>query len=476
LGLLAGVNRTIDYQPGPLNAKPVPAEKFLDGTETAQVSAPMLSRALLATALLAAAPALADEAPASCPFAAGARPVDTLPAGAPHGADIPIDTVVVFMQENRSYDHYLGQLRKRGAERAPRDASNPDPTDPQAPPIARFHQTRYCEVADLDHSWNGSHAEFDDGSMDGFTAANVDDSDPNGSRAMGYYTAKDLPFYYKLYRKFATSDRQFCSLLGPTWPNRFYLLAATSFGHIGNDPPPNGMEYSQRTIFNALDEAGVTWKVYHSGLPFALLFAYVRSQPSKLVSVDQYFADAAAGTLPQVAFVDPMFLGAENVENDEHPPSNIQVGQEFASRVVRALFDSPQWPRAALFIVYDEHGGFYDHVPPPPACVPDAIPPALGQNDTVAAFDRFGFRVPMVAVSPYSRRRFVSHVNRDHASILRFIETRFDLPALTARDANADPMLELFDFTRPRFARPPRLPAATIDEPQRSQCEAIAAQ
>src|SRR5512147_1939724 len=103
--------------------------------------------ALLLTLLLAPAPGRAEDPPA-CPFGAGALPADTLAPGAPHGADIPIDTIVVLMQENRSYDHYFGQLRKPGAERAPRDASNPDPIDPQAPPIARFHQTHYCEVAD----------------------------------------------------------------------------------------------------------------------------------------------------------------------------------------------------------------------------------------------------------------------------------------------------------------------------------------
>jgi phospholipase C len=190
----------------------------------------------------------------------------------------------------------------------------------------------------------------------------------------------------------------------------------------------------------------------------------VRSQHQNVLPISQYFADAAAGTLPQVAFVDPLFVGSSNTENDEHPTSNIQVGQEFVSRVVNALLASPQWPRSALFLTYDEHGGFYDHVRPRPACLPDGIPPLLEAGDDPGAFDRYGFRVPMVVVSPFARSRYVSHRVYDHTSILRFIETRFDLPALTRRDANADPLLRMFDFRQPPFATPPSLPAATIDQ------------
>ena len=190
-----------------------------------------------------------------------------------------------------------------------------------------------------------------------------------------------------------------------------------------------------------------------------------------VVPITQYFSDAAAGSLPQVSFVDPIFIGAKNVENDEHPPANIQVGQEFVSRVVRALFASPQWPQAALFLAYDEHGGYFDHVPPPLACVPDGIPPMLQTGDEPGTFDRYGIRVPVAVVSPFARPHSVSHTPHDHTSILRFIETRFDLPALTARDANADPMLEFFAFNKnPPLLKVPALPAATID-PGHPECQ-----
>jgi len=430
---------------------------------------------LVLAVLLLAAP-LRAQSPPPCPFGQGDLPAVTLPPGTPHGVQIPIDNIVVIMQENRAFDHYLGQLHWEGqpkAEAEPKNASNPDPTNPTGPPIRAFHQTRYCECADLDHSWNGTHMEYDNGAMDGFTAANVDPCDPTGSRTMGFYDKHDLPFYYGLYKTFAIGDRFFCSALTQTFPNRFYLLAGTSFGHIRNDFPTSPTEFSQRTIFNLLDEAmpPVTWKIYFSQVAFANLFAYVRNtRQVNVVPIAQYFSDAAAGSLPQVSFIDPIFIGTKNVENDEHPPANIQVGQEFVSRVIRALLGSPQWPNAALFLTYDEHGGFFDHVPPPLACVPDGIPPMLQTGDVVAAFDRYGIRVPVAVVSPFARPRSVSHTPHDHTSILRFIETRFDLPALTARDANADPMFEFFDFTTPLLLKVPSLPAATID-PGHPECQ-----
>jgi phospholipase C len=182
------------------------------------------------------------------------------------------------------------------------------------------------------------------------------------------------------------------------------------------------------------------------------------------VPISQYYVDAAAGTLPQVAFVDPIFIGTSNTENDEHPTANIQVGEDYVSQVVGALLASPQWTSSALLLTYDEHGGFYDHVRPKRACVPDAIPPFLAPGDAAGAFDNYGIRVPFVAVSPYARAHYVSHRVYDHTSILRFIETRFDLPALTARDANARPLLELFDFDDPPFVEPPALAPAPIDQ------------
>lgn len=424
-----------------------------------------LSRLTIATLLLATG--LARAQVPSCPYGPGALPVETLAPGSPHGDQIPIDHIVVLMQENRSYDHYFGRLRR--ASGPPRGVTNPDPLGGE--PIRTFRQPRFCEVADLPHSWNATHRQMNGGAMDGFTTESVDPGDPTGSRAMGYYTRRELPFYYKLYRTFAISDRFFSSVPGPTYPNRYYLLAGTSFGWIRNQLPDlSGSEYSQRTIFNLLDEAvpAVSWRIYYSDLPFGAIFGYVRQRAANLSPIANFAIDAAAGTLPQVSFVDPNFLN-EETGTDEHPPKNMQLGQAFTAEVVNALMASPLWYRSALIIVYDEHGGFYDHVPPPPACVPDDIPPALTPSSEPGAFDMYGVRVPLAIVSPWARKRYVSHVPRDHTTVLRFIQTRFDLPALTRRDANADPLLDMFDFTKLSFTKRPTLPAAVVD-PGHTEC------
>ncbi len=430
----------------------------------------ILVGAMIAVGLLAT-PARAQVP--SCTFDAGALPVDTLPPGSLHGAAIPVQHIVVIMQENRSYDHYFGRLRR--VYGPPKGTTNPDPLGGK--PIKPFHEKVYCEVADLDHSWNATHRERDGGAMDGFTTENATAGDVHGYRTMGYYTRHDLPFYYKLFRSFATSDQYFCSVLGPTFPNRYYLLAGTSFGHVNNMfPNLSGPDWTQRTIFNDLDEASppVSWKIYYSDLPFGALFGYVRARLGTNVvqmgnddASNPLLLDVQNDTLPQVAYVDPSFLGEG--ENDEHPPTNIQLGQAFTAKIINAIMNSPSWSSTVVFLTYDEHGGYFDHVPPPPACVPDGIPPGLNSGDEPGAFDNYGIRVPMVAVSPFSKRAFVSHHVYDHTSILRFIETRFDLPALSRRDANADPMLDLFDFADPPWATPRRLPEARID-PNHPEC------
>lgn len=393
--------------------------------------------------------------PAECPYRAGALPENTLPPDATAGDEMPIDHIVVLMQENRSFDHYFGRLPEAGVPEAdglPPDAANPDSAGNLVP---AFHLERYC-TRDTAHSWKASHEQYNGGRNDGFVITN----EPGGERAMGYYDESDLPFYYALARTFAIADRYFSSLLGPTFPNRFFLYSGTAFGQTTN---VLGVGiHSQRTIFDALDEKGVSWKIYFSDVPFALLYRQLSASP-RLTAIERFFEDAAAGTLPQVAFVDPAFSGLMRPQNDEHPPVNIQRGQAFVADVVRALISSPAWPRTVFFLTYDEHGGFYDHVPPPPACEPDEIPPQLGPGDVPARFDRYGFRVPFVAVSPWVKPGYVSHRTYDHTSILRFIETRFGLPALSDRDANADPLLDLFDFSQPNLLEPGPLPPAEID-------------
>ena len=390
---------------------------------------------------------------------------------------LPVDHIVVLMQENRSADTYLGQLSAEGepAYEPEPTTGNPDPTNPNGPPIVPFHNTTYCQVIDRNgplNSWNASHSEWDNGAMDGFTTTNASQGDPTGSRTMGFYDQGDLPFYYGLYNTFATNDRYFSSVLSQTWPNRLYLLAGTSFGHIANDTSIIGS--AQKSIFELFDQHFVSWRVYGTQSPLtyaSLFFKYVNDRAAAHVfPISQYYADAAAGTLPNVSFVDPVVADVGRTSNDEHPPWDVQVGQQFVAGVVNALMASPSWGSSAMFFTYDEGGGFYDHVPPPVAPEPDAIAPMLQPGDAPGGFDRYGMRVPVAVVSPYAKPHYVSHVVDDHTSILRFIEYRFGLPSLTNRDANADAMLDMFDFTAPAFATPPTLPTATVDPDQLNLC------
>jgi phospholipase C len=361
--------------------------------------------------------------------------------------------------------HYQGQP----ASEVEPLTGNPDPTG--GPTIHPFLKTAECEVSDLNHSWNGTHQEYSGGSMKGFTAANVDPKDPNGSRTMGYYGKGILPFYNGIANQFAIADRYFASTLTQTFPNRFYLLAGTSFGHIRNDFPPRS-GYTQPTVFRLLDAAHVSWKLYRTDFSVALLFSDVQNHASNIVPISQYYTDAQNGTLPSVAFVESSPFGKVNVESDEHPPANVQIGQRFVHDIAQALVTSPNWSSAAMFLTYDEHGGFYDHVPPPAAPKPDNIAPMLQPGDAPGAFNRYGIRVPTIVLSPYVKAHSVSHTVYDHTSILKFIENRFALPSLTHRDAAADPMLGMFDFTT--MSRPhPILPAAPIDPNGVSGCTAL---
>jgi phospholipase C len=224
-------------------------------------------------------------------------------------------------------------------------------------------------------------------------------------------------------------------------------------------------------LFTRLDDAHITWGFYVQDVPtLGILSSTYGKKLAHVFDFDQFFTDAAAGALPQVVFVEgtDMMGGASP---DEDPPADIEVGQAMVASIVGAVTASPQWPHTAMLLTYDEQGGLYDHVPPQPACVPDDIAPIVGPDGVVAAFDQTGLRIPMVAISPYAKRGYVSHVVTDHTSVLRFVEYVFNLPALTHRDANAVAPFDLFDFSHADLSVP-SLPAATIDPTKLADCKA----
>jgi hypothetical protein len=203
---------------------------------------------------------------------------------------------------------------------------------------------------------------------------------------------------------------------------------------------PNGV------IWDRLNDAGITWKDYAFDLPDILLFPnFYQANQDHVFSFDDFLADCANGTLPQVSIVSP-----GNTAYSEERPNDIQLGEAYSASIVDAVLQSPQWASTALFFTYDEHGGYYDHVPPPPAPIPDDIPPRItSPPDQPGAFDRYGMRVPGFVISPFARADYVSHVVHDHTSILKFIETKWNLEAMTYRDANADDLLDCFDLDDP---------------------------
>ena len=383
----------------------------------------------LCSLLLAGTVARGDEI--ACPFAAGARASVTLGITEPQRRAIPIDHVIVVMQENRSFDHHFGTLSGAGqpaAEPLPRSFSNPDPATGTAVFPQRAPTT--CLKEDPPHHRDAMHRQWNDGRMDGFVRS-------GGRQTMTYYTAAELPFYHWLARTFALSDRHFSPVLGGTWQNRQFLYAGTAAAR-GKTGVLNA-----RTIFDALDDAGTSWGVFaDDGVRQDCIGWTLRHRGVQPVA--GFLADLAAGQLPQVAFVDAS-------EEDEHPPSDVQEGEQWFRRIYAAAVASPLWPRLAILFTYDESGGFFDHVPPPRACPPSADRPQFGQR---------GMRIPFIVISPWARPAAVSHQPSDHSSILRFIELLHDVPALSARDANASAFLDLFDFTRPQLLTPPPAPAA----------------
>ena len=456
-----------------------------------------------------------------------------------------VNHIIIVMQENHSFDNYFGALayapdspyHNGNGSCASTDHSCVDGltctvsggvfnctnsnVDENGATIYAFKATTRCVIPDLDHSWVGTHYEMNfenpnktlkDPLSDGFVRQNyLTEQHNNLDDTISFYDQEDLPFYYGLAQNFAISDRQFAPVLGPTFPNRSYLMAATSFGHLTTSdsvPPVVGYKPITGTIFDRLNKHGISWADYWEDVPQDSSFRpYDTTHNLPLATF--LLQASGVGELPQVSFVDPNFGTVSTaLEDDEHPPTDIQRGQYHVSNIVNAVRNGPHWKDSVIFILYDEHGGFYDHAQPPRAQqngtrTPDgifpgqcedlsfppfskypgggaecswnftsktdttlrdaeALCPALKKNPTgpfpasCAAFDQLGVRVPLIAVSPFSKPSYVSHTVGDHTSILAMIEKRF-MPGihLTRRDQYADALEGMFDFdTSPSLNTP----------------------
>lgn len=433
-----------------------------------------------------------------------------------------VNHIIFMAQENRSFDTYFGQLPAYWAANGyssqtfdgiPANASNPSysPSGPGTP-IPAFHVATMC-IDNLSPSWDESHLDWSlsepigpTATLDGFAwnggkyATDLGYQDTLGQRAMGYYTGGDLNYYYFMASNFATSDRWFAPVLSRTQVNRMYMFAATSQGYVyppGTNAADNNA-LKAPTIFEALTKANVSWKVYYSDdtcptaptdsrFPKGAItrdassssnagactyltqfqnFTPPNPLPSNVVPVSQYLTDVQNGTLPSVAFIETGYLS----NRDEHPSAgtNVQTGAAYVASLINALMNSQSWSDSVFILTYDEPGGLYDHVSPQPSVNPDGIapvdlnpgdictPPAV--NPSNCNFDKTGFRVPLLVVSPFTKRSYVSHTVADYTAVLKFIETRFNIPPLTKRDAAQMDMTEFFDFQGVPWAMPPTPP------------------
>ncbi|HSE48527.1 MAG TPA: alkaline phosphatase family protein [Terriglobales bacterium] len=423
------------------------------------------------------------------------------------GLDQKIKHIIIYMQENRSFDHYLGQLgayRQRVHGLPASDIDGPDLnkvfTDINGAKYKLFHTPTVCTDV-TSPGWNESHffAHRKDGAwqMDFWVRQQSDSQgstiDPRYTRSLGYYTEQELPYYYELATQFATSDRMFGSVMGPTIPNRMYLFTGTSFGHIRPDPVPDG-GWTQKTFFEWMTEHGIKWKYYfQNGAVYLADFdvwtrgttpgtADTNAQLTvgRVRNIAEFYsilADPKADELlAPVVFIeqDPSepYQTVKEVGYNEHPSNKygFQVGANRTKKILDALMASAAWKSSVFILMYDEGGGFYDHVPPVTVPDPDGIAPIFKSTDLTQGpapenlpynFTQSGFRVPFIVVSPWVKKGYVSHTAREHTSVLAFIESRFGIPALpSGRDRfyAADDFLEFFDFDNPSWLTPPALP------------------
>jgi phospholipase C len=389
---------------------------------------------------------------------AGGLPASTVLAHAtrarrvalPTPRNLPIDHFVILMMENRSFDHYFGWLP--GAD----GLQHQTYAGPDGKPVDTFHaaklgaaQWQGCGHEDPGHGWDAGRAQL----QGGFLAS----GSGNDEFALTYYNEGELGFIHPAARAFTAYDRYFCSLLGPTWPNRYYKWSAQSGGRKDNSPPAQTAGNQWPTIFDAAEAKGLTAQYFNSDLPFSAVWGARGAKWTRPIA--EYYAACATGTLPNVTIVDPPFRdggGFDGNSADEHPLGDVRLGQAFMSDVVHAFMESPNFKRGALFVIYDEWGGFFDHVAPP------SVPDDRQSTNLAADFGQMGFRIPAVAISPFTLGGRVSHLQLGHESILKLIEYRFGLDPLCTRDRLAANIGDSFDWTiDPDRAEVPDLPRPT---------------
>jgi phospholipase C len=385
-----------------------------------------------------------------------------------------IDHIVVLLLENRSFDHMLGYLKlEAGLPVEGLDASMSNTHAGKTYKVHHLGNTKLTKEQDPGHG-GGDVKEQVSNSMGGFVSSysKHNPKDPNPGTVMGYYNGTDLPVYDHLAREYAVCDKWFCSVPGATWPNRLYAVCGKAAGSKDNKSQPI---YSVPSFVRELDKAKVSWKWYAHEYVATLRLTDDKYRLSLSTNHFRYFdrrtailgksflENAADGNLPSVAWIDPNFVDFNLLgpagSNDDHPPSDVKAGQDLALKLYTALASSKKWSKTLLVITYDEHGGFFDHVPPPAAA------------DDSPSFRTYGPRVPALVVSPFIPRGLVSSEVYDHTSIIKTILLRFcrkadgSIPNLGARVANANHLGGLLTLktARPAPKAPSLKPLITLN-------------
>ena len=407
-----------------------------------------------------------------------------------------IEHVVIFIQENRSFDHYFGSYRGvRGFSDNSGAFQQPDSANTSNAPIGYllpFHldtsTTNAACTHDISHDWVPQHKSWDNGAMDGFVNSRLPTSANDAVLSMGYYTRADLPYYYALADAFTICDNYFCSVMGPTDPNRLYTMAASldpdgkAGGPILQTVSTNRTAMYGKLTYTTMPEQlqarGISWKVYSSpdesiagGILSDNVLSYFQNYQNSGSVLHQnafgpqfpvdFLSDIASGNLPQVSWI----IGS--VVTSDHPPAPSVFGEDVLSLILNALAANPTlWAKTVLFLTFDENGGFFDHVAPPTAppgtpgeyvtapAVPD---PTVAGSPAINGPIGLGFRVPMLIISPFSRGGFVSSDLFDHTSVLRFLETRFgaEVPNLSAwRRSEVSDLTSALNFKAPDTSIP----------------------
>jgi phospholipase C len=364
-------------------------------------------------------------------------------------ANTPIEHFIVLMQENHTFDNYFGTYP--GAEGIPEGTCIPvDPFDETSTDCVEPFHIGDRPIEDLDHSDSTFNLQYNDGQMNGFVYA-LNQRNQNGALAMGYYDDRDLPYYWNLADEYVLFDQFYSSDHGGSFANHMFWVS----GQQGGSRVTSEGYHDIPTIFDSLEERGISWKFYVQNYDPEINYRTVEqisgnraSQviwvpvlnmarflddpelSSHIVDLNEYYKDLENGTLPAVAYIAPS-------GSSEHPPGSIRSGQKFVKSLIQALMRSSAWERSAFMVTYDDWGGWYDHV----------VPPQVDEHG-------YGMRVPAFMVSAYARRGHIDSTVLDFTSILKFIEENWDVEPLAARDANANSFVSAFDFKQA-----PRAPA-----------------